>query len=194
MKNIILIGSYMVGTHTLGKRAAEILNLDFIDIDEFIWKKFQESEGYKDSDFKKVLLERICRKNAQYFFEKEYYPFLKELKTEKISIITGSPDLALTYENLSFLREIGTLINIKRDNDIILKQIQDNYPEEWKQKNAINNGQRIGDMRELHILEFEEAIPYYEEIADFTIDNNKSKEEGVNKLVNQIKKIWDEDL
>ncbi|MCL2116273.1 MAG: hypothetical protein FWH29_08630 [Methanobrevibacter sp.] len=79
MKNIILIGFFMVGTHSLGKRAAEILNVDFVDIDEFILKKFQEIDDYEDIVFIKFLKDNIFRKHEKSFFEKEYYCFKRVL-------------------------------------------------------------------------------------------------------------------
>ena len=184
----------MVGKHTLGKKVADILNIDFIDIDEFLTKKFRESEDYKNIDKKKLVMDIIISNSAESFFKKVYYRFLKEFKAKNLFIMVGGPDLALFDENISFLREIGTIINIKRDPDSIIKQIQDNYPEEWKEKNAKNKGTALHDIRELHILECKDLEEYYQDIADFTIDNNESKEEGVNKLANLIKKIWDENV
>jgi len=193
MKNIILVGTLMVGKHTLGKRVAEILNVDFIDIDEFLTKKFQESEDYKAINTQKKFM-NIIRNNPKSFFEKKYYPFLKEFKHDKSFIMVGSPELPLSFDNYYFLIGLGTIIYIKRDPDIILKQIQDNYPDEWKEKNAKNKDCALHDIRELLIFAFKDKEGFYQEIADFTIDNNDSIEEGVNKLANLIKKIWDENL
>lgn len=127
MKKIILVGYMGSGKTTVGKKLNQNLNIDFIDLDEFI----EQKEGLKIAEIFKLKREIYFRKQENIWFNH----LLNENKSLIISLGGGTPcytnnHLHLKDENvISFYLKasIETLVNrLKEDfNRPLLDKVDD---------------------------------------------------------------------
>lgn len=92
MKKIILVGYMGSGKTTIGKKLNQNLNIDFIDLDEFI----EEKEGLKISEIFKQKGEIYFRKQESIWFNH----LLNENKSLIISLGGGTPCYANNHLRL----------------------------------------------------------------------------------------------
>ena len=92
MKKIILVGYMGSGKTTIGKKINQNLNIDFIDLDEFI----EEKEGLKISEIFKQKGEIYFRKQESIWFNH----LLNENKSLIISLGGGTPCYANNHLRL----------------------------------------------------------------------------------------------
>ena len=85
------------------------------------------------------------------------------------------------------LKSIGFIIHIKRKAEIIIQKLKNSANSRLVLVNQ-NDGS-ILDFSKKSVESFLEDIPHYEAVADFTIDNDGSEDDGVNKLVALIQTI-----
>ncbi|KAA5534237.1 shikimate kinase [Paenimyroides baculatum] len=127
MKKIILVGYMGSGKTTVGKKLNQNLNIDFIDLDEFI----EQKEGLK--------MAKIFKRKGEIYFRKQENIWLNQLLKENKSLIIslggGTPcyannHLRLQDENvISFYLKasIETLVSrLKQNSDRpLLENIDD---------------------------------------------------------------------
>lgn len=164
MKNIILIGMPGCGKTTLGKILSKELNMNFIDLDEYIEYKFEET------------IEDMFKKGEEYFRNKESQA-VTSMEGIKNTIIATGGGIVKYKRNMELLKSCGYIIFIHRKPEKILKNVDiSNRPLLKDNKN------KIFDLyKERHML--------YEEWSDFIVDNNEAIEETLNKLKNLIRTL-----
>lgn len=172
MQKYILIGIPNCGKTTLGQRVAEILQLPFFDTDKIISKRLKLRSPFD-----------MLNSYNSMRFEIEQYNVIEELSNFEGSVIisTGAED-ALTPDCARLLKKMGTLIHIER----ISKTIATTKP------NYVlvdENNEIVLNMQEESVKLYAEELPQYVELADYTLENHGTEDEGVEKLVNLIKQI-----
>jgi shikimate kinase len=178
-KNFILVGIPFCGKTTLGKQAADALGMDFVDTDAPAAKILAAED---------LPLARIFSGAGQRAFlriQRETIENLRAIRTPTI-IATGA-EAPLSGENLRILREIGSIIHIRRNPDIIFAYMR-GRPDEKKGLQLINmdTGRRI-DMQESCLKGYLECIPRYDEIADIAIENDGDISAGLDSLLEAIR-------
>ena len=157
MKKIILIGIPGSGKTTLGRQLAKEFKMPFFDTDRLTFDKIKpESIG----EFIRIAY------NGQFIHMQK--SIMKELAKHKgCAIISTGAEVALIPKCASLMKTMGTIIHVKRNPEIILATIKDN--------GFIKNSEGI----RLYMQEYTK----YEALADMTLENNGTEEEGLNKLV-----------
>lgn len=112
MGRIYLIGLPGVGKTTLGKKVADSLGLDFIDIDCML----QEEFGMR-------VVEIFATYGEPYFRDMESRMLATVAKKPYDAIIATGGGIVLREENRSRLRESGTVIYLDRSPESILRDI-----------------------------------------------------------------------
>ena len=172
MNKYFLVGIPRCGKSTLGKKVAEILELPFFDTDAMVCESLELSDP----------MELMIATMTGRFFQ-EQPPVLKKLKEHKgVAIIATGAEVGLMPECVDMMMEMGTIIYLERSADLILELIK-RIPQEVIVE---YNGVVIDDRKEC-IVGYAKEISQYEDIADVTIDNNGSEEEGAIRLVDVIK-------
>lgn len=148
MTNIVLIGMPGCGKTTVGKKLAKITGREFFDVDEIIEK-----------EEKTTIAEIFAKKGEKYFRtrEKETVKMLS-LFTGKV-IATGGGSVA-DEENVDYLSRNGVFVWIKRDLSLLCSDGRPLLSDD------------MGKRKKL----FSERKPFYEKVADMTVDGNLSVE------------------
>jgi shikimate kinase len=166
------------GKTTLGRKAAAALGMRFYDIDisasDHIRSELRskpQAEDHASSFFfhfmhgfvaaEKAVVQRIAREAAN-------------------AIIATGAETVLSPDNMQALRPAGRFIHIKRDPDLMLKEIQDRFIPDPKNPD-------IRDGNELMVYVYQDTLPEYERLADFIVENNGDVETGLEKLIKIIR-------
>lgn len=160
--NLILIGFRGAGKSVVGKRVAERLGMNFLDLDEVIEKEFGGS-----------ILEIFEKEGEEGFRERECRA-LEACRGVKKSVIAVGGGAVLREANREFLKKLGMLVYLNVSPGEAFKRI----------KTSERKGSRRPSLTGLSMdVETEVLIskrePIYRSIADFEIDTHQRSVEGV---------------
>lgn len=168
--NIVLIGYRCTGKTVVGKGLAQRLNLDFIDIDEYIETKASSSindivSGPGWDEFRKLEKEAI-----------------KRLSSMNRKVIAAGGGAVLDSENVRNLKKNGVVILLEAKPETILDRMRSDKKTE---------GQRPGLTGKDPYGEIEKVLkarrPFYNRAMDFSIDTtSKDVESIVNEIINKL--------
>ena len=161
---IFIVGPMASGKSTLGKKLAQNLGIDFIDIDEEI----EKTSG--------VDISWIFDIEGEDGFRKRERKVLKDsLKKENVVISTGG-GIITVEENRRLMSSKGKIIYLKASVELQLKRT----------KNDKSRPLLSGEDKETTLKELKKVRdPLYEEISDITIYQNKK---NYNELIREITK------
>ena len=177
MYKYVLIGIPNCGKSTLGKRAADRLKMPFFDTDEMVRANMGEMR----------LMDTFSSYYNRRFREEQIKAVTELANINDSAIIATGAEVALIPECVSAMQRVSVFIHLKRE----IKTILDELKESAKSRNVwvnVNDGS-ILDFREKAVTAFSDDIPKYDILADFTVDNNGSEDEGADKLVSLIQSI-----
>ena len=176
MNKYFLVGIPYSGKSTLGRRIADHLQMPFFDIDVIA-----------ESRMGKVRLSNVLNPRfAMRFRDEQIKATLEFADHSDCAVIATGAEVALIPECVEFMKSIGYIIHIKRDVDAILAELRETVDSRLVLTN-IDSG-AILDFGKESVMSFSEDIPHYEAVADFCIDNNRSEDEGAEKLILLIKR------
>ena len=174
MNKIILIGIPNCGKTTLGRRTADIMRLPFFDTDIMV-KDMLNIENPAD-------IMRLCFNRS--FLTAQYKAVAELTKLADPAIIATGAEVALMPECTDLLQNMGTIIYIKRDPELVLTDLK-NSEKKGLVMRDVTNGTEI-NMQEEAVKLYAKECHQYEALANLTLENNGSEDEGVNKLVTLI--------
>ncbi len=163
MNNIVLIGMPGCGKTTIGKELAIMLNLEFIDIDEYIEK--ENNEKIKDM---------FVKYGEEYFRNKEKKAVEKVSSCKNKVISTGGGVIKHNI-NMVNLKETGTIIFINRPIRKIIADIDTSC-----RPLLSENKEKIYKL-------FEERYDLYKEYADYEVVNDNTLEQIIEEIEEIIK-------
>ena len=163
-KNIVLIGMPGSGKSTVGVILAKVLGYTFIDSDLLIQK-----------EEKKLLKDIIAREGQEGFLRIENR-VNASIETENSVIATGGI-VVYCEEAMKHLQEIGTVIYLKLDYQILKKRLS----------NLIGRGVVLKDGQTLEDL-YKERVPLYEKYGEYIIDEKNTDAEGTLQKILEVLK------
>jgi len=168
MNKYILIGIPNSGKTTLGRRAADELRLPFYDTDAMV----------RDRVTDPLDLFRMAFNGR---FLSEQIKIISELaKLDGGAIIATGAEVALIPKCAALMKTMGTVIHIQRNPDILLAE----YKNSGKHGMVMQEkGGKEIDMTEEAIKLYAQECSHYEAVADLTLENDGSEDEGLEKLV-----------
>jgi len=178
MKNekYFLIGIPNSGKTTLGKRAAEKLCLPFYDTDLMICEKLDNPLD-------------LFRMTFGGRFAAEQIKIISRLaKLDGKALIATGAEAALSPECASLMKASGTVINIKRKPDILLEEFKKSGKRGMIMKEE--NGAEIV-MQEEAIRLYAKESSQYEALADLSLENDGTEDEGLEKLLKLMENSGD---
>ena len=163
-KNIVLIGMPGSGKSSVGVILAKVLGYTFIDSDLLIQK-----------EEKKLLKDIIAREGQEGFLRIENR-VNASIETENSVIATGG-SVVYCEEAMKHLQEIGTVIYLKLDYQILKKRLS----------NLIGRGVVLKDGQTLEDL-YKERVPLYEKYGEYIIDEKNTDAEGTLQKILEVLK------
>ena len=157
--NIVLYGMPSSGKTTIGKFVADLLNREFIDTDEEIFKK----TGRTPSD--------IINTDGEYFFRNIETEVVKEISSKSGVVIATGGGAVLREENVDALKLNGVLIYLKRDLRLLSK-----------------SGRPLTEKFGAEKL-YEERKGVYEKIKDIEVKNDKSVKSIAEEIIKGYENI-----
>ncbi|HYV92247.1 MAG TPA: shikimate kinase [Chitinophagales bacterium] len=112
MSNIFLLGFMGSGKTFLGKQLAEMMNYEFIDLDEVI----EKSEGSSISGI-------FSSKGEEYFREKESIS-LKSFSETRNAIIATGGGTPCFHDNMNWMNEHGITVYLNHSPEILFQRLK----------------------------------------------------------------------
>ena len=155
---IFIVGPMASGKSTLGKKLAQVLEIDFLDTDDEIERR----AGAEISWIFEVEGEEGFRK-------RESKALQKSVEKDNVVISTGG-GIVTIEENRALMIAKGKVVYLKTPIEIQLKRTEND-----KKRPLLSLGNKEQTLRVLK----EERDPQYEEIADITINHAQQKNRNV---------------
>ena len=176
MSKYILIGIPRCGKSTLGQRAANILQLPFYDTDLMAIEQLGISNPL--DQFRANFNGSFMTAQLKAVYE------LAELDSD--AIIAAGAEVALMPGSDVKFRRMGTVIHIRRKLENILADIANDGHQLVMRD--MNDGTEIV-MQEQAVKLYAQELPQYEALANLTLDNDGTEDEGLENLIALIKQV-----
>jgi shikimate kinase len=174
MDHIILIGLPNSGKTTLGKKVAEALNMPFYDTDKMVTDKIGLIHPFD-----------IFRGSFQQrFYEEQINAVIELVSLKSSAIIATGAEVALIPKCALLLREMGTVIFIKRDVQLLLEDVS---KREHRLVLRDDKADLEIDMDAKAVEEYAKEIKVYEKVAHKIFENNGDAESAVTKFTEFLK-------
>lgn len=174
MSKYVLIGIPNCGKSTLGRQAADILQLPFFDTDVMAYNKLKLENPFD------LLKPSVLMKLR----DEQYYAMLELSKYDGSAIIATGAEIALMPECVELMKNMGTIIHIERKFETVLDEIKKD-----DNKGLVFCYEKSGTeivAQEENVRIYSCELSQYEALSDITMENNGSENEGVEKLVTLI--------
>lgn len=157
--NIVLIGMPTAGKTTIGRKLAEKLNKEFLDVDYIL----VEEEGRT--------IQEIFTNDGEDYFRMLEAATVSKLANLNTSIIATGGGTILDENNVKRLKRNGLLVFINRPLDLL-------YPDKSRPLTASEDSlEKI----------FEDRYDVYKSVADIEVVNDKSADLVVNEILEALK-------
>lgn len=166
---VVLIGFRGAGKTSLGKLLAQNLSREFIDTDFLLEQKFS------------LPIHEVFQNLGEEKFREEEYRLLEKFDISSAILVLGAG--FVDYEpSFRLLKKMSaTIIYLEGGTKAIWRRLQQN-PERLRNKNLEN----FSDFETLYLR----RKPFYEELADFTVQNETMQQENA---LRQLKEICQQD-
>ena len=169
-KNIILIGFMGTGKTVIGKKLANKLQMDFIELDKEIEKKARKS------------IPDIFSQDGEIRFREWEIQLCKETSLKENIVVACGGGVVLNKINIDYFKRKGLIFCLEATPQVIYERTM----KEGKEKRPLlNNPDPMGTIGKL--LEF--RAPFYNAAADHRIDTNKD----IDQIIAEIIKIYKKD-
>ena len=112
MKNIVLTGFMASGKTVVGKKLAEIIGFDFVDMDDYIEKKTGMTIG------------KIFKEYGEEYFRELESRTAEELSDRVNTVIACGGGTVLKKGNIDALRKKGIIINLEPTQEVIKQRLE----------------------------------------------------------------------
>ena len=178
-KKIFLVGIPSCGKSTLGEQSAVQLQLPFYDTDEMAKANVGE---IRPTDIFSIRFMSL-------FHEEQQKAVTELCEMENAAIVGTGAEIGLIPSCVEQMRDVGIIIHVKRDLGLVLEGLKES---------AINRTVLVEvdtgikfDLHEKAAELYAEELSKYDAVADITLKNDGSEEEGVKKLIQIIQTILD---
>ncbi|MCU0581387.1 MAG: shikimate kinase [Syntrophales bacterium] len=165
--NILLVGYRGTGKSTLGKRLADVLEMNFIDMDRIM---------IKDAG---CCISRIVEEHGWPHFRELEKILLLRLAQAKGQVIATGGGVVLDAENRTLLSKMGIVIWLKADPNTILKRLHQD-----KEGSAQRPPLSDKNLWEETTAALQERTPLYKDVSEVELDtSNLNIAECVDEIV-----------
>ncbi len=141
---IILIGYMGCGKTTVGKKLANRLKLDFIDMDLYI----EKTENKTISD--------IFKDKGEVFFREKEHKYLKEILLKDNVVLSTGGGTPCYNDNIDFMNDVGITIYLQMDATSLYNRLLD-----AKDERPLIKGKTNEELKEYINESLKQREPYY---------------------------------
>ena len=169
MKPLFLVGYMAAGKTTLGRRAAQLLNVEFIDLDAYI-----------ESRYRKRISDLFAERGEEGFrkLEKEMLHEVAEFENVVISAGGGTPCF---FDNMEYMNRQAMTVYLKASPEVLFRHLQ---PGRYKRPLLADKTDK--EMMEFIVRSLEVREPFYSQakyILDTSLlENHQQIEESISRL------------
>lgn len=149
MNNIILCGFMGSGKSSVGRKLAQILEMDFVDMDQWIEKR----QGRRIS--------AIFAQEGEAFFRELEHEACRQLAGRQNLVLSTGGGTLLSAENVDVLRRTGTVFLLDAPLTAIRERLKND-----KSRPLLQRPDRNEAIRRLYM----ERLPLYREAADHIVN------------------------
>lgn len=142
------------GKTTLGREVARRMEVEFIDLDEEIEKKFQKN------------IPQLFEEYGEYFFRKQEYLQLKEVLSKREGVLSTGGGTPMYFNSMHYINSNAKSIFIEVEVQDLAKRLQ-----KEKESRPILANKNDDEMQQFIKFHLQERNPYYTK-AHFTVKNN----------------------
>jgi len=175
MNKFLLIGIPGCGKSTLGQRVADALQLPFFDTDT-------------------MTCERLKMKGPTNWFHMVFRGWLMAEQPKIMAELAGlngpaviatGAETALMPECAAIMKTMGTIIHIRRNVEIVLAALKNNDKGKFVLQDENGNDTEI-TMEAEAVKLYAQEYSQYEALANLTLENNGTEDEGLEQLLNLL--------
>ena len=108
-----LVGYMACGKSNIGRKLAHILNVEFIDLEEYIENKINQTIYY------------FYKNSGEEKYKETEYEALKEILETKDNFLLSTSDITpCIYDALELMKKKGTIIYLKIDTNILIERLK----------------------------------------------------------------------
>ena len=164
MKNIILIGMMGCGKTTISKELAQQLDWPVIDIDEYLFEKYQ------------MTIPEMFEISEDYFREREHICCQEIARLDGYIVSTGG-GVIKNPSNIDVLKQNGIIFYLDRPVELIIKDI------DTSSRPLLKDG-----ANKLYAL-YKERHQLYLDACDYHIHNDASLEDVIQTIKDYLKSV-----
>ena len=165
MNNIYLIGFMGTGKTTVAKNLQKFLPFQLVEMDEAIER------------VEAMTIPEIFEKKGEEGFRMAETQLLSIISKEKNQIISCGGGIVLKPENISIMKETGTVVRLTSSPDVIYERVNRNSNRPLVQGKDLSEIQKMIDSRE----------KYYADAADIVVDSGiNTPEEVASEIIKQL--------
>ena len=172
MKPLFLVGYMAAGKTTLGRRAAQLLNVEFIDLDAYI-----------ESRYRKRVSDLFAERGEEGFRDIERRMLHEVAEFDNVLVATGGGTPCF-FDNMEFMNASGTTVYLKVSVEELAKRL-----ELCKHTRPVLKGRSGEELKAFIAESLEKRNPFYTK-ASITFDAEKMlTESDVHDISNALMKI-----
>ncbi|MCR4567108.1 MAG: shikimate kinase [Pseudobutyrivibrio sp.] len=165
MNNIYLIGFMGTGKTTVAKNLQKFLPFQLVEMDEAIER------------VEAMTIPEIFEKKGEEGFRMAETQLLSIISKEKNQIISCGGGIVLKPENISIMKETGTVVRLTSSPEVIYERVNRNSNRPLVQGKDLSEIQKMIDSRE----------KYYADAADIVVDSGiNTPEEVASEIIKQL--------
>ncbi len=165
MNNIYLIGFMGTGKTTVAKNLQKFLPFQLVEMDEAIER------------VEAMTIPEIFEKKGEEGFRMAETQLLSIISQEKNQIISCGGGIVLKPENISIMKETGTVVRLTSSPEVIYERVNRNSNRPLVQGKDLSEIQKMIDSRE----------KYYADAADIVVDSGiNTPEEVASEIIKQL--------
>lgn len=155
MSKIFLIGFMGSGKTSVGKQLAELLNFEFIDLDEVI----EKSEG--------KTISQIFQGESEEFFRKKESVYLRSLSAKENTVVAAGGGTPCFHDNMQWMIANGATVYLQTDPEILFERLKSEITHR-----PLLKGNSEEDLKNFIASKLKERESFYRS-AKFIIETNE---------------------
>lgn len=169
---LFLIGYMCSGKTTLGRYLANKLNMQFIDLDEYI----EEKENLEVS--------QIFEKRGENIFRQLEHLYLKEISEQDNIIVATGGGAPCCNNNMKIINTQGISVYLYTSHEVLIERLL-----ELGEKRPLVKGKTREELNKFVVTHLKSREPYYQEASIMVNVDIWNIEEIATKVLNQLEHL-----